>query len=127
MRAGARVGGLPVHPIRKIPTLDAPARRICCDLELGSYDDRPKRRRSSMTIKILMTALAMTAGLLVMGSTARADKPLEVDCEALAATNECVNVILDEQGVQFRNLGDLVSSSILDPAVFDALDDLILL
>jgi len=62
-----------------------------------------------------------------LGSTALADKPLDVDCEALAATNECVNAILDEQGVQFQNLGDLVSSAILDEEVFDALDALILL
>ncbi len=80
-----------------------------------------------MTIKILTTALSVTAGLLVMGSTARADNPLDVDCEVLAATNECVNAILDEEGVQFQNLGDLVSSAILDEEVFDALDALILL
>jgi len=80
-----------------------------------------------MTSKILVTALALTAGLVVWGSTALADKPLDVDCEALAATNECVNAILDAQGVQFQNLGDLVSSAILDEDVFDALDALILL
>src|SRR5262245_11345434 len=80
-----------------------------------------------MTIKILTTALAITAGLLVMGSTARDDQPLAGACEGLAATNECVNTMLDEQGVQFRNLGDLVSSAILDPGVFDALDALVLL
>jgi len=80
-----------------------------------------------MTIKLLTTALAVTAGLLVMGSTARADQPLDVDCEVLATTNECVNAILDGAGVQFNNLGDLVSSAILDDAVFDALDALILL
>jgi hypothetical protein len=80
-----------------------------------------------MTIKILTTALAMTAGLVVLGSTALAGPPLDVDCEALATTNECVNATLDEQGVQFQNLGDLVSSAILDEEVFDALDALILL
>ena len=80
-----------------------------------------------MTIKFLTTALAVTAGLVVTGSTARADKPLDVDCEALAATNECVNAILDEEGVQFRNLGDLVSSAILDEEVFGVLDALVLL
>jgi len=80
-----------------------------------------------MTIKFLTTALAVIAGLLVMGSTARAAKPLDVDCEALAATNECVDAILDAEGVQFQNLGQLVSSAILDDAVFDALDALILL
>ena len=80
-----------------------------------------------MTIKILTTALAVTAGLAVSSSTALAGQPLDVDCEALAATNECVNAILDEQGVQFQNLGDLVSSAILDEEVFDAFDALILL
>ena len=40
---------------------------------------------------------------------------------------ECVNAILDEEGVQFRNLGELVSSAILDDEVFGALDALILL
>jgi hypothetical protein len=80
-----------------------------------------------MTIKFLTTALAVSAGLLVMGSTAQADQPLDVDCEVLAATNECVNAALDEAGVQFQNLGELVSTAILDEAVFDALDALILL
>jgi hypothetical protein len=80
-----------------------------------------------MTIKILTTTVAITAALLLMGSTARAARPLDVDCEALAATNECVNETLDEQGVQFRNLGDLVSSAIVDEEVFETLDALILL
>ncbi len=80
-----------------------------------------------MTIKFLTTALAVTVGLLVMGSTAQAEKPLDVDCEALAATNECVNAILDGAGVQFQNLGQLVSAAILDEAVFAQLDALILL
>ena len=80
-----------------------------------------------MTIKILATALALTAGLVVLGSTALADRPLDVDCEALAATNECVNGMLDQQGVQFQNLGKLVSVAILREGVFDTLDALILL
>ena len=80
-----------------------------------------------MAIKFLTTALAVSAALLVMGSTAQADKPLDVDCGALAATNECVNAILDGAGVQFQNLGQLVSAAILDEAVFDQLDALILL
>ena len=80
-----------------------------------------------MTIKFLTTALAVTVGLLVMGSTARADRPLDVDCDVLAATNECVNAILDGAGVEFQNLGQLVSAAILDDAVFDTLDALILL
>jgi hypothetical protein len=80
-----------------------------------------------MTIKFLTTALAVTGGLLVMGSTVHAGSPLDVDCETLAATNECVDAILDEQGVQFQNLGELVSAAILDEAVFEQLDALILL
>jgi len=80
-----------------------------------------------MTTKFLTTALALSAGLLVMGSTAQADEPLDVDCEVLAATNECVNAALDEAGVQFQNLGQLVSMAILDEAVFAQLDALILL
>ena len=79
-----------------------------------------------MTIKFLTTALAVTAGLLVMGSTAHAGKPLDVDCEVLAATNEDVNAFLDGAGVQFQNLGQLVSAAILDDAVFQTLHDLIL-
>lgn len=80
-----------------------------------------------MKTKFITTALAVTAGLLVMGSTAHAAQPLDVDCEVLAATNECVNAILDGAGVEFQNLGDLVSAAILDDAVFDSLDALILL
>jgi len=80
-----------------------------------------------VTLKFLTTALAVTAGLLAMGSTAHAAKPLGVDCDVLAATNECVNDILDGAGVQFENLGQLVSAAILDEAVFDQLDALILL
>ena len=80
-----------------------------------------------MTIQFLTTVLAVTAGLVVTGSTIHAGPPLDVDCESLAATNECVNAILDEQGVQFQNLGELVSTAILDEAVFEQLDALILL
>ena len=80
-----------------------------------------------MTIKFLTTVLAVTAGLVVTGSTIHAGPPLDVDCDALAATNACVDEVLDEQGVQFRNLGELVSTAILDEAVFDQLDALILL
>jgi hypothetical protein len=65
--------------------------------------------------------------MLVMGSTAHAAQPLDVDCDVLAATNQCVDDILDGAGVQFQNLGQLVSASILDDAVFDTLDALILL
>ncbi len=56
-----------------------------------------------MTIKNHMTALAVTAGLLISVSTARAARPLDVDCDLLAVTNDAVNVFLDVQGVQFDN------------------------
>ncbi len=78
-----------------------------------------------MTIKFLTTAVAVTAGLLVMGSTAQADKPLDVDCEALAATNDAVDDFLDGADIQFQNLGQLFSAAITDDAVFDLLDALI--
>ena len=80
-----------------------------------------------MTIKRLTTVLAVTAALLVGVSAAHAKKPLDVDCDLLAATNEAVNDFLDAEGVQFDNLGDLVSTAILDDAVFEQLRDLILL
>ena len=80
-----------------------------------------------MVIKSLATALVVTTGLLFSVSTAYAATPLDVDCDLLAATNDAVNVFLDGEGVQFSNLGDLVSSAILDEAVFDQLSALILL
>ncbi len=58
---------------------------------------------------------------------AHAAKPLNVDCDLLEATNDAVNDFLDSQGVQFDNLGDLVSSAIQDEEVFDQLSALILL
>ena len=80
-----------------------------------------------MTIKYLATALAVTAGLLLGASTAHAGRPLDVDCDLLAATNDAVNVFLDGEGVEFNSVGDLFSSAILDDAVFVLLHDLILL
>ena len=79
-----------------------------------------------MTIKHITTALVVTLGLFLSVSTAHAARPLDVDCDLLAATNDDVNDFLDGQGVQFNNLGDLVSSAILDEALFDQLNDLIL-
>ena len=80
-----------------------------------------------MRIKYLATALAVTIGLLFSVSTAYAATPLDVDCDLLEATNDSVNDILDMAGVQFNNLGDLVSSAILDEEVFDQLSTLILM
>ena len=80
-----------------------------------------------MNIKYVTTALTVTCGLLIGVSTVHAKKPLDVDCDLLAAVNDDVNDFLDINGVQFNNLGDLVSSSILDEALFDDLSALILL
>jgi len=80
-----------------------------------------------MTIKYIATAIAVTAGLLISVSTAQAGRPLDVDCDLLAATNDAVNDFLDDHGVQFNNLGDLVSTTILDDEVFEQLRDLTLL
>jgi hypothetical protein len=67
----------------------------------------------------------VTFGLIVGVSTAEAAAPLDVDCDLLAATNDSVNDILDMAGIQFRNLGQLVSLSILDEDAFNQLRDLI--
>jgi hypothetical protein len=80
-----------------------------------------------MRTKYLLTTLAVTAALLFSVSTAYGKKPLDVDCDLLEATNDAVNVFLDGEGIQFDNLGDLVSSAIQDEAVFDQLSALILL
>ena len=80
-----------------------------------------------MTIKYLATALAVTAALLFTVSTAHAKKPLDVDCDLLEATNDDVNAFLDNEGIQFDNLGDLISSAIQDEDVFDQLSALILM
>ena len=79
-----------------------------------------------MKIKILVTSLVVTAGLVFSVSTAHARRPLNVDCDLLAATNDAVNIFLDGQGIQFDNLGDLFASAIVDDAVFEQLRDLIL-
>ncbi len=78
-----------------------------------------------MTLKSLATSLAMAAVLLIGAPPADAAKPLDVDCDFLEGTNDDVNDFLDQQGLQFRNLGELVSTSILDDAAFDQLNALI--
>ena len=80
-----------------------------------------------MRARTLLTTLAVTVGLMLGVSTANAASPLDVDCDLLEATNDAVNDFLDGEGVQFDNLGDLVSSAIQDEAVFDQLSALILL
>jgi hypothetical protein len=80
-----------------------------------------------MRTRYLFTTLAVTVALLFSVSTAYGKKPLGVDCDLLEATNDAVNDFLDGQGIQFKNLGDLVSSAIQDEDVFDQLSALILL
>ncbi len=79
-----------------------------------------------MTMKCVATSLALIACLLLGASTAQAGRPLDVDCDLLEATNDAVNDFLDGEGIQFNNLGDLVSSAIVDDAVFEQLSALIL-
>ena len=79
-----------------------------------------------MRIKFLAIALAMSVALFAGASTVHAKKPLDVDCDLLADTNDAVDEFLDLEGIQFDNLGDLVSSAIQDEAVFDQLSALIL-
>ncbi len=76
--------------------------------------------------KTLVVLMASIACLFVGVSTAHAARPLDVDCDVLAATNDAVNDFLDMQGIQFDNFGDLVASAILDDAVFEVLRDLVL-
>jgi hypothetical protein len=77
--------------------------------------------------RAFLVALAVTLGLLISAPSAFAGQPLDVDCDLLEATNDAVNDFLDGEGVQFNNLGDLISSAILDDALFDPLSALILL
>ncbi len=79
-----------------------------------------------MTIKCLVAALAVTAGLLFSVSTADAKRPLDVDCDVLASAIICADPILDANNVAFDGVGDLFSSAILDDAVFAQLSSLIL-
>ena len=88
--------------------------------------------------KFALVGLAALAGATVVallllgavgergGTVAHAAQPLDVDCDLLAATNDAVDVFLDDEGVLFDNLGDLYSSAIQDQAVFEQLSDLIL-
>jgi len=80
-----------------------------------------------MRIRYLFTISIVRAGLLLSSATAYAKKPLDVDCDLWAATNDAVDDFLDSEGIQFDNLGDLVSTAIQDEAVFDQLSALILL
>jgi len=79
------------------------------------------------TATTFITALAVTLGLLISLPSAYATRPLDVDCDLLADTNDAVNVFLDSEGIEFDNLGDFTASAILDDAVFDQLSALITL
>ena len=79
-----------------------------------------------MTIRYLVPALAVTAGLLFSVSTAQAKRPLDVDCDVLESAVICADAILDANNVAFNSVGDLFSSAILDDAVFEQLNSLIL-
>jgi len=79
-----------------------------------------------VTIKYLATALTVTVGLLFTVSTAHAKKPLDVDCDVLESAIICTDAILDANNVAFNSVGDLFSSAILDDAVFEQLNSLIL-
>ncbi len=78
-----------------------------------------------MKIKSLAIALAVTVGLLFSVSTAHAGKPLDVDCDVLESASICADAILQEI-VEFDSIGDLFSTAILDDAVFEQLNSLIL-
>jgi len=78
-----------------------------------------------MRTRYLVITLAVMTSLLLSVSTAHAAQPLDVDCDLLEATNDAVNDFLDGEGVQFNNLGDLISSSIQDEDVFNQLSALI--
>ena len=77
----------------------------------------------------VIALVAVTAALPMVGlepTAAHAAKPLDVDCDLLAATNDAVDVFLDSEGIQFDNLGDQISAAVLDAAVFAQLSALIL-
>ncbi len=85
--------------------------------------------RYTFALSAMGIAGVVLAAILMVGlasKDAHAAKPLDVDCDLLAATNEAVNDFLDGEGIQFDNLGDLISSAIQDEAVFGQLSALIL-
>ena len=84
--------------------------------------------RFTLAVSAMGVAGLVLAAILVVGpaqTEVHAAKPLDVDCDLLAATNDAVNDFLDQEGIQFDNLGDLYSSAILDEDVFDQLNALI--
>ena len=83
--------------------------------------------RMKVLAAVSAAALMVAIAVPLSGGTASAAKPLDVDCDLLEATNDDVFDFLDQQGVQFNNLGDLYSSAIQDEAIFEQLSGLILL
>ena len=86
--------------------------------------------RYMFALSAMGVAGAVLAAILMVGLASKdvhAARPLDVDCDLLAATNEDVNVFLVGEGIQFDNLGDLYSSTILDDAVFDQLSAIIVI
>ena len=91
--------------------------------------NNPTRSQKGSPVKInyVTSALALFAALLLGVSTAHARRPLDVDCDVLAATNDAVNVILDANpNIDFASVGELFRSAILDDGVFQFLRALIL-
>ena len=84
------------------------------------------RRRVLVKKRLAGAVMAATLVVGLIPAAAQAGKPLDVDCELLAATYDAVNDFLDGEGVQFDNVGDLISSSIQDEELFDQLSALIL-
>ncbi len=74
-----------------------------------------------------IVALAFTLSLLISLPSAYANRPLNVDCDLLAATNDDVDAFLDANNIEFDNLGDAIASSILDDDLFNDLNALITL
>ena len=81
--------------------------------------------RKKLLAAVFAAALLVAIAVPLSGGTASAARPLDVDCDLLAATHDAVNDFLDQEGIQFDNLGDLYSSAILDEDVFDQLNALI--
>ena len=73
-------------------------------------------------MKKQLLALLFAACTLIFGaSMANAAAPLDVDCNVLGATLEAVDSGLGDAGVDFDNLGDLVSQAKKDEDLFELL------
>jgi hypothetical protein len=79
-------------------------------------------------VKTFVLAMVVTLGHLGIAPSAYANKPLDVDCDLLEATNESVNDFLLGQGIpEFNSLGDFYAAAILDDDLFDQISALVLL